>query len=254
MIKIVDAVANKDGRTGDSSGSEIAIRNWYVHKTYPWNYLCICTDQEAAQAACDLAKNIAQDNRYGYSQADRLTGPKNYPDAGGDFDCSSFCSFAYYKAGILPKYSYNTNSMLSALKETGKFVIIENPEDDSQARIGALFLRPKSMCDGHGHVAMAINDGSNPYPLIEPDPGPNSGSTGPKPEEPMIHFKGSFYVRKAPMKTAARYSGHVRAGDSLEYLGDTANGWHKVMYNGQIGYVSGADKYKKYIEIHERRI
>lgn len=103
MIKIVDAVANKDQRPGDSSGTEIGIRNWYAHTTYgntkyPWAYLCICTDTKLARQACDLAIQIAADKRYGYSQAERLTGPKNYPDAAGEFDCSSFVSYVYYKS------------------------------------------------------------------------------------------------------------------------------------------------------------
>ena len=48
---------------------------------------------------------------------------------------------------------------------------------------------------------------------------------------------GSYYVRTNPDKNASSI-GIVRTGDQIPFLGEVSNGWYKVDYKNQIGWVS----------------
>ena len=52
------------------------------------------------------------------------------------------------------------------------------------------------------------------------------------------------YVRTGP-GTSYKAIGVAHSEDKLKYLGATENGWHKVEYHGNEGYVSG--KYGKLV-------
>ena len=248
-IKLVHAVGDYDSQVGDGSGREITYRKWYDRNGRGWQYLVVCKDQTKADEACAICKAIAEDNKFGYSQSRRLTGPKSIlkvgiPAGRGDFDCSSFCSFAYYMVGCLPKYSYNTDSMVKALRESNRFFILPNPTDDTQARIGSLYLAPKSMNDGSGHVAMAINDGSNPFP-IDPTPTPPTPVATPY----VAIKKGSVRVREdGGVQYPTLFIAH--AGDRFPYLGTSGSGWYIIDTSSVmpgIGFISC--NIPKYVEV-----
>lgn len=248
-IKLVHAVGDYDSQVGDGSGREITYRRWYDRAGRGWQYLCVCKDQAKADEACNILKTIAENNHYGYSQARRLTGAKSIlkdgiPGGRGDFDCSSFVSFGYYMVGCLKAYNYNTDSLVKALRESGRFFILPNPSDDSQARVGSLYLAPRSMNNGSGHVAMAINDGENPFP-IDPTPTPPTPVA-----TPYVAIKrGSVRVREdGGINYPTLFISH--AGDRFPYLGTSSTGWYMIDISSVmpgIGYVS--NNIPKYVEV-----
>lgn len=248
-VKLVHAVGDYDGVYGDGDGREITYRRWYDRNGRGWQYLAICKDQNTANQACEIAKQIAENNRYGYSQQRRLTAAQSIlkngiPNGRGDMDCSSFMSLCYYMAGALPKYSYNTDTLMPAMKATGKFVILSNPKDDTQARIGAVYIAPRSANNGSGHTAMAINNGTHPYP-IDPSPTPPAPLATPY----LRILKGSVRVREnGGTEYPTLFVAH--AGDTFPYLGTAGSGWYMVdishVMKG-IGYVSC--NIPKYVEV-----
>ena len=66
----------------------------------------------------------------------------------------------------------------------------------------------------------------------------DGGSTPPPAEQPSgtLAVKGTRVNVRAAASTAATSLGKVNTGDVLPYY-NTANGWHKVQYNGQVGYI-----------------
>lgn len=248
-IKLVHAVGDYDSVPGDGNGKEITYRRWYDRSGRGWQYLAVCKDQAKADEACAILKKIAEDNKYGYSQQRRLTGPKSIlrdgiPGGSGDFDCSSFCSFGYYMVGCLKQYSYNTDSIVKALKESNRFILLPNPKDDSQARVGSLYIAPRSMNGGNGHVAMAINNGSKPYP-IDPTPVPPTPIATPY----LVILKGSVRVREnGGTEYPTLFVAH--GGDKFPYLGTSGSGWYMIDISNVmpgVGYVSC--NIPKYVEV-----
>lgn len=260
-IKLVHAVGDYDGTYGDGDGREITYRKWYDRNGKGWQYFVVCKDQNKANEACSIMKQIAENNRYGYSQQRRLTGAKsiieylnkgyNIADAirrgSGDFDCSSMQSFGYYQVGLLPNYNYNTDSILTALKKSGHFIIVANPKNDDQARVGSLYLAPRSMNGGSGHVAMSINDGVKPYP-IDPQPEPVPPIASPY----LRILKGSVRVREGESTDyPTRFIAHQ--GDVFPYLGTAGSGWYIIDTSAVVagvGYVSC--NIPRYVEVVEQ--
>lgn len=156
------------GKTGDQTGKEICVRNWY---SKPWNVYLECTDKALADKAAGIMECICADDNYGYDQNQRLTGynaiVKNggkVHGAEGEFDCSSLVSSCYRLAGLKISPSCTTRNLRVELIKTGKFkVYTDTPHltSDKYAKRGGIYLAEGS------HVVMALEDGGqekNPYP------------------------------------------------------------------------------------------
>lgn len=156
------------GKSGDQTGKEVCIRNWY---SKPWNVYLECTDKAIADKAANIMEAICKDDNFGYDQVERWTGydsivRNKYQIAGarGEFDCSSLVITCYILSGLLMSPDGYTGNLKAKLLKTGKFVAYADKEhlsSDKYARRGGIYLKEGS------HVVMALEDGSayvNPYP------------------------------------------------------------------------------------------
>lgn len=162
-VKIGHASINENGgitggRTGDQTGREICIREWYCK---PWNVLLICTDKKLAKRAAAIMEKICKNNNFGYDQNKRTTGYVSILKHGiakgkGSFDCSSLVASCYKLAGLDINPFSTTRSIRKALLATGKFKAYTMDKYTSTpvyARRGAIYL-----AEGR-HVVMALNKG-----------------------------------------------------------------------------------------------
>lgn len=146
------------GRTGDQTGKEICIREWY---SKPWNVLLVCTDKKLAKRASKIMEKICKNNHYGYDQYKRTTGYVSILKHGiakgkGSFDCSSLVASCYKLAGLDINPFCTTRSLRKALLATGKFKelkMYKHTSTPAYARRGAIYL-----AEGR-HVVMALNKG-----------------------------------------------------------------------------------------------
>ena len=129
MIKVAEAIGDKDGRTGDSSGNEILIRT-FKKRSYAFTQILRCKERWMAESAVSYAERIALCPKFGYSQSKRWTGAKNIEAVGkdnlemakeGDFDCSSLVIECYRLAGCPLKMTGYTGNLESILLKTGYF-------------------------------------------------------------------------------------------------------------------------------------
>lgn len=147
------------GKTGDQTGKEIFIRNWY---SKPWNVYIECTDKILADKASDYMDQICLDDNYGYDQGQRLTGYNSIvanegkvKGGKGEFDCSSLVASCYKLAGLNISPALTTRNLRSALLATGKFKAYTGAKyinSDAYAKRGSLYLKEGS------HVVMALED------------------------------------------------------------------------------------------------
>lgn len=173
MIKIGHASIDENGKisggkTGDQTGKEIFIRNWY---SKPWNVYLECTDKKLADKAADYMEQICRDDNYGYDQGQRLTGynsivaNKGKVKGGkGEFDCSSLVASCYKLVGLNISPALTTRNMRAVLLATGKFKAYTGSKyikSDAYAKRGAIYLKEGS------HVVMALED----YKKDEPSKG-----------------------------------------------------------------------------------
>ena len=147
------------GRTGDQTGKEICIREWY---NKPWDVLLICTDKKLAKRAAAIMEKICKNDRYGYDWNNRATGYVSILKHGiakgkGSFDCSSLVSACYKLAGLDINPYCTTRTLRKALLATGKFkayTMYKHTSTPVYARRGAIYL-----AEGK-HVVMALNKGA----------------------------------------------------------------------------------------------
>ena len=97
------------------------------------------------EKAIEWAISIANDNTHGYSQANR-TGP--------DYDCSSFVSTAFKKAGFSVSGSLHTGNMLNAFVSAG---FTKYNKGAVSLQRGDILLRPKTSSRG-GHTELYIGN------------------------------------------------------------------------------------------------
>lgn len=149
------------GKTGDQTGKEICIREWY---SKPWNVYLECTDAALADKAATVMERICANGNYGYCQTHRWQGyqsivvsGKNVDRGKGDFDCSSLVIACYILAGLSMSADGYTGNLRSKLVNTGKFKAYTDGKHltaDTYAKRGGIFLKEGS------HVVMALGNGS----------------------------------------------------------------------------------------------
>lgn len=158
----------KGGKTGDQTGKEVCIRNWYLKN---WQYVLRPRSAKIATAAVKVALNIAMNPNVGYNQAKRNSLHDQLKEHGYDpskidkcdTDCSAFMTACYIAAGIKDlEYSGNaptTSTMVKVFRSTGQFDILTTAD---YLRIDAK-LRPGDVLVQPGHHTVMITDVTNPY-------------------------------------------------------------------------------------------
>lgn len=161
-IKVVEAIGDKDNRTGDSSGNEILIRE-FKRRSYSFSSCLRCKDRSMAERAVGYAKRIAECRQFGYSQSNRWDGAKQIERVGvdslelagaGDFDCSSLVLSCYRFAGLPLRMTGYTGNMVDILLKTNKFYEANEVLTDMEyARVGDVLVAPGI------HALLIITDG-----------------------------------------------------------------------------------------------
>ena len=229
MIKVAEAIGDKDGRKGDPSGEEIVIRT-YKARSYPFTQFLRCNDRQMAQTAVAYAERIALCPKFGYSQARRWSGAKAIEAVGkdnleqaenGDFDCSSLVIECYRLAGCPLKMSGYTGSMHKLMLATGYFYDTDDT-DPEYAEVGDVFIAPSK------HTLIVLTDGTKtePEPIVTGDY--------------VEIIRGRVNVRKSP---GGRVYMVASCGDTFPYLGytepdSTGKQWWAVDCENQTCFIS----------------
>lgn len=156
----------KGGASGDQTGKECCIREYY---SKPWVYLLRVKDPGKAEIMCQAAEWLANSNLVGYDQSNRLSLYKELKSLQFDYkkltnkceaDCSSFVSVLAQIAGIdIPYPSGNaptTSNMVKIFTGTGMFDLITTEANNKEfmKRGDILVGKPAS------HTVIVLDDGA----------------------------------------------------------------------------------------------
>lgn len=172
MSRIAHASISENGTVngvkGDSTGKEVCIRDYYVHK-YGWNYV-LRPSADIADKVARNAENGAKNNRIGYSQSDRDSLHTEAQRVGYDLskittpcncDCSSFITTCAIAAGVKSlEYTGNaptTRTMESAFLRTGKFTILK---DKKYLTSDKYLMRGDILVSISHHTVIVLDNGS----------------------------------------------------------------------------------------------
>lgn len=245
------------GQSGDQSGKEVCIRDWYDKN---WDYVIRCTDSVMAEkiaAACEAACN---NPNVGYDQSQRNTLYIEALKVGLDLskvgksecDCSSLASICCICAGIPANALYisgnmrTTRNIKDALVKTGKFTVFT---DASYTKSDANLKRGDIICKAGSHVIIVLSNGANI--AAAPAPQPVAPAPAPTVKRERATAKTTMNLREGA-STSHKVIGYVKRGNTVNVLEKLSNGWMKVDMGGKIGYVSNAGgKYFNMIPVVE---
>ena len=162
------------GAKGDSTGKEVCIRDYYVHK-YGWN-LVLRPSADIADKVARNAEIVAQNNNVGYSQPDRNSLHTEAQRVGYDLnkittpcncDCSSDVTVCVIAAGVKSlEYTSNaptTRTMESAFLRTGKFTVLK----DSKYLTSDKYLMRGDVIVSVGHHTVIVLDNGSGVKSVE---------------------------------------------------------------------------------------
>lgn len=234
------------GQSGDQTGKEVCIRDWYDKN---WDYVIRCNDPAIAEkiaAACEAACNNAN---VGYDQNQRnslyLEALKVNMDLSKvgkcECDCSSLASICCVCAGIPAEAVYingnmrTTRNIKDALVKTGKFTVFT---DASYTKSDKKLKRGDIICKAGSHVIIVLSNGSE---VSAPAPAPQPAAPAPAPavKRERATAKTTMNLREGA-STNHKVIGYVKKGNTVNVLEKLNNGWMKVDMGGKIGYVSNA--------------
>jgi hypothetical protein len=244
-VKIGSARIDENGKAhggaaGDQTGKEVSTQSWYAH-TKGW----VLLRAKSAEARERIARcmQAACDNKHvGYDQYQRDTLYNDAKQYGFDVskvtkdvetDCSALVRVCVNYAGISVG-SFRTTNQASVLMATGAF---EKFTDDAHTKKSANLLRGDILVTKtQGHTVVVLSDGSNAAKERAGDPGTDAA-----PENPgkQVEVTGlNVNVRKGNGTQYARVV-ILPYGTKLEYVATAENGWHAVVVNDQVGWISG---------------
>ena len=273
---IIHAIQNEEkrargGKPGDQlqtvpSGEpdyngEIRLAKWYKRSDgsaeFPagWEYYLECTSDVFSDAAVAMAKDIADDRRFGYDQSQRWQGYNNIKKQGfdraaaGDFDCSSLAIAIYILAGVpnlsAKGYSSNIDKYLLKTGYFEKYTDEKHIASCDYAKRGGLYVKP-------GKHVIIMGENGIYYSGDTPSPTPTPTPT----EESYVLILGNVNVRKEANKDSRVIDIAHKSDSPLPYLGVTETDnrgceWYYVSApNGKPGYVSAfTNQKKKYTEL-----
>lgn len=158
------------GRRGDQKGGkEVSTQNWYLHKK-GWVIIRLKDAQRrekcayAMQAACD-------NNHFGYSQSDRLSGYKEAARVGFDpakvavdvnVDCSELVRIclAYAGVGVTNWYTGSMISICRDMPETFEIITGDKAKTSDYLLRGDILVTASK-----GHTVVVLSDGAKAHPV-----------------------------------------------------------------------------------------
>lgn len=158
------------GRRGDQKGGkEVSTQNWYLHKK-GWVIIRLKDAQRrekcayAMQAACD-------NNHFGYSQNDRLSGYKEAAKVGFDpakvavdvnVDCSELVRIclAYAGVGVTNWYTGSMISICRDMPETFEIITGDKAKTSDYLLRGDILVTASK-----GHTVVVLSDGAKAHPV-----------------------------------------------------------------------------------------
>lgn len=164
---------SKGGASGDQTGREVCIREWYkkawTHVLRPKNEAIATGIVKACNAAC------ANDN-IGYDQGKRTTLYAQAAAMQFDLskiknkcacDCSSLVAVCVNAAGIKISKDIYTGNMVKALKATGYFECLT----DSKYLISDQYLKAGDILVCKGHTVMVLENGVHSGKIVQQENG-----------------------------------------------------------------------------------
>lgn len=247
-VKIGHAVMDENGKTdgpitGDQTGKEIQISNWYLKD---WEYYIEAKDANVRELAAYYVEQICKDDDFGYSQQStkRWTGYKAIKSnnnvvngAKGDFDCSSLVISTNIFGGIVMSASGYTGSMYSKLKATGKYNIYTDDKHIKTcdyAKRGGIYLR-------NGHVLTMLENGSK-YLESTANTEPTTTTSIPATDYEILgiikvdKIKSWCNVR-AGASLDSSIIGRAQKNNTYNLIGVESE-WYMINYNGNVAYIS----------------
>lgn len=156
----------KGGASGDQTGKEVCIREWYNKL---WSFALRCKEKTRAEAMACACERACKNENIGYDQNQRNTLRTQAKKVGFDLskiyakcetDCSAFMSVCAEAAGINIPYNKGnaptTSTMKDAFMSTGKFELLTDKKylaSDKYLNRGDILVKPGS------HTVMVIEGG-----------------------------------------------------------------------------------------------
>lgn len=157
----------KGGSSGDQTGKEVFIREWY---SKPWTLLLRAKDSTVAEKMAVACEAGCNNPNIGYAQNQRNTLRTAAQAAGWDLskvgacecDCSSFMAVCAEAAGIAIPYNGSnaptTSTMRNAFSSTGAFDVLT----DSKYLVSTAYLKRGDILVKPGsHTVMVLDDGTS---------------------------------------------------------------------------------------------
>lgn len=157
----------RGGLSGDQTGKEVKISNWYAKD---WDFVARAKDSAVAEKITAAAIAGANNPNIGYDQCQRNTLLAEAKKVDFDLakittpcetDCSAFASVCVLAAGVALQFGSNlptTSNLKSKLTATGAFDILT----DRKYLTTAAHLRAGDvLCNEGAHVVVVLDDGAN---------------------------------------------------------------------------------------------
>ena len=242
------------GEAGDQTGHEWELKKWYSR---PWTVVLRYPDYAVALKIAELGITAALNNKIGYDQKERGTYWKqlkkvNYDPSKITVPCEEDCTAGVSSNVRAAGYIFDikalqdiplctSRNMRSQFTKAG-FVALT----DKKYLTGYSYLLPGDilLCEDH-HAATNITIGKNAKvpevvsaPVEPAVPEVPEFELGPDVVGYINVRHGNYFVRTEPNTNGSKL-GVVHTGDQVPYLGENQNGWFKVRFNGQEGWLSG---------------
>jgi cell wall-associated NlpC family hydrolase len=148
------------GRTGDQTGNEVTIQNWYNRN---WTILFRAKDSKVAEKIAQAMEQACANDKVGYDQKQRTTLYEQAKKLNWDIskintacecDCSSLVAVCVNAAGINVSKDMYTGNQKAVLTKTGKFEVLT----DSKYLVKQDHLQRGDILLASGHTAIVLSN------------------------------------------------------------------------------------------------
>lgn len=242
------------GKAGDQTGREWELKAWYNR---PWTVVLRYPDINVGLKIAELGCAAALNDKVGYDQWERKSYWTQLKKVGYDpakitvaceDDCTAGVSANVKAVGYLLDIESLKNVSVDTYSGNMKSNFVKA---GFQALTASKYLTKHAyllpgdilLYEGH-HAATNVTYGSSvkkeDIPAAEPvkTEEPVEVVTEPTAKGQYVSVdKGNYYIRTGPAKTYKSVS-VAKKGSKLPYLGETKNGWFKVMYKNGTYWIS----------------